>query len=474
MKPLPWIPIVLLAPATNLIAARALDPPASEEVIERYVRQEIQINRIPGLELAVVLRQQVWLRAWGVRSLRNRRPITVDTPVELASVSKPFTAIAAAQLVEAGRLDWDQPASVWLPALRGGPLAGVTLRDLLRHRSGLRRSHDRLAAGADPGAAWDLAGAVSRLARARPRRAPGTSFGYANSNYVLLAALVEAASGLRFADYMATRVFAPLGLERTTLDDEAARSWGVAELHELAWGRVRPAESRQTGWLGASRVKSTARDLSAWMRAMLAGRVAGLRRPDLLEPPYDSGWFVWTRADWAGGRRALEHSGDIWGANAAVVLVPEAGLGVAVLINAGLNHASDIARGVVRAVLTGAAPLPSRPPWVRVADNWAMIFLAASSLATAGLIWYWLRLAQDLRRGRRAWAWPAGWWERGRLVLLAAMAAYLTYLATGRPAGAISRPPASLRLALPLLAAAAAAALLTAGLAAVLRPRDQD
>lgn len=454
----------------------AAPPPAGLPVaeIERYVREEMALNRMPGLALAVVCGEQVWLGAWGVRSLTTGAPMTVDTPAELASVSKPLTAVAVAQLIRAGRLDPDGQASAWLPALRDGPLAHVRIRDLLRHRSGLRRAHDRLAAAGDSGSAWELGAAVARLGRARPRHPPGASFAYANSNYLLLAAVVEAASGIPFARYLRERVFVPLGMSRTTLEPEPARDWGRAELHELAWGRVRPRAGSETGWLGASRVKSTARDLAAFLGAVLRGEPDALADAKALIPPYDAGWFVSPRAPWAGGRLVLEHSGDIWGANAAVLVIPEARLGVAVLVNAGLNRAGDVARGVAVCALGQPAPRAARPHWARVADNWALIFAVGAGLTAVALAAYWVRLTREIRQRGRSLRAPESWWERGRLALLTAMAVYLLYLAAGRPGGAATHPPSSLRVALPALALAAAAALLTGACSALLGPRRQS
>ncbi len=463
---------IALGCALRLSAAS--DPPLPVAAIERYAREEMSLNRMPGLALAVVRGDQVLLRAFGVRSLRDGAPMRPDTPMELASVSKPLTAVAAAQLVRAGRLEWDQPASLWLPALRDSQLSRVTVRHLTRHRSGLRRAHDRLVSGADRPGEWDLGFAVERLSRARLWRPPGTFFAYANANYVLLAAVVEAAAGMPFDRYMETHVFAPLGMMRSTLDAVKARAWGAAELHELRWGRVRPAESTQSGWLGASLVKSTAQDMAVFLAAILRGEVEGLRPGQPLAPPYDAGWFVHQRVEWAQGRPALEHSGDIWGANAALVVVPEADLGVAILINAGVNRALDVARAVASCVLGGAAPQPSRPHWTRVADNWAQIFAVVSALLLAYLAVYWARAAAQIRRRERVFRWPGSWWERGRLALLAAMASYLFGLGSARYLSAVARPPSSLRLAVTVLAWVAGTAFLTAAAASVWPARRQD
>lgn len=450
-----------------LIVARAQAQP---DELDRYIRAEMALNQIPGLSLAIVEDGRRLLRAWGVRSLVTSEPMTVDTPAELASVSKPLTAAAVALLARADMLDPDRPASEWLAELRGSRLERLTIRAILRQRTGLRRRHDRLVPCCGRPGDRDLKLAARALARAKPTGGSSPPFAYANSNYVLLAALVERISGTPFESFMQRELFLPLGMTRTTLDPVQAQRWGLAAEHERSWGRVRPRTMPGTGWLGASLVKSTARDMAEFLAAALEGRVAGIERPETLAPPYDAGWFVRGQ----GSLLVLEHSGDTWGANAAVVLVPARRLGVAVLANAGLQRALDLARAIAAWRLGATLPPARRPAWYLVADNWAMLFGALSLVTLAALVLLWRRTLGQLRRGQRIWALPPGVWERGRLLLLAAMTLYL--LALGLRGFAFGSPtsPSSLRLCLSLLAVAAAAGMGTVTALGATRRNAQD
>ena len=457
--------LVILLSAVSSQAAEI--PSRALAVIERYVRAEMALNEIPGLTLAIVAGDHTELRAYGVKDLASGEPMRVDTPVELASVSKPLTAMAVARLARAGRLDPDRPLSDYLAELRGAPLGRVLVRDLVRHRSGLRRRHDRLAPCCGRPGDRDLNLAVRRLRSATPARWVAGRFSYANSNYLLLAALIERVSGQPFARFMEQEIFRTLGMDRTTLSEGQARAWGLAASHERSWGRIRRRPAGEAGWLGASLVKSTAPDMAAFARAALEGRVDGIEQPEGLVPPYDAGWFI-RRED---GLLVLEHSGDTWGANSAILLIPARQLGVAVLINAGVQRAMPIARGIARCLLYGSAPEPARPPWFQVADNWAMFFTGLSVLSLCALGTVWLRLRNALRRGERQWIWPQGVWERGRLLLLLAMSAYLLALALRPAVSAVPGSPSSLRVGLAALSLAASAGLLTvAGLAVLRRP----
>jgi len=456
-----WLVMVALA-ATPLLAD-----------LEGYLRAEMELNHIPGLALAVVRDGRLaYTRAFGVRSLATGEPMTDQTPVELASVSKSFTALAVLDLERQGRLDLDLPVATYLPefgAGAGDDRSRITVRHLLGHTSGLSRRRDSLMACCGDGGEFDLPVALRKLATSRPVRPPGARFAYANSNYVLLAALVERLGALPFPEYLRRRVFDPLGLTRTTLDPAEARSWGLSESHEWQWGRVRISPSHYKGWYGASLVKSSAADMGRYLAAWLAGGPAPLPAAGWWNRPeprrYEAGWFLRPRADWLDRALALEHGGDIWGGNTAVVFAPQLRAGVVVLLNVGTDRAGPIAHAALRQV----AGLSLPPPAVsgsEIPDYWAIRFTAAAGLLLAGLALYLLRVLSQFRRRQRRFA-PA----RPailRAVVLVLLAAYLLFLMAGPVPLEIF--PTTMKVALPLLASSVAALLLAAA-AVGLAPR---
>jgi CubicO group peptidase (beta-lactamase class C family) len=319
--------------------------------IDDYVRAEMALNGIPGASVAVVRKGEiVYAKGLGVRSTATGEPMAADTPVDLASVSKPLTAFAIAEMARVGALELDAPVARYLPGLGGG-FARLTVRHLLRHTSGLTRSDDFLVPCCGKPGELDLDEAVARLAGARTR--PDAPFSYANSNYVLLAAVAERVSGRAFPALLRELVFQPLGMIRSTLDADQARAWGLADPHERRWGKLQPSRSAFLGWRGSSLVKSTAEDMARYLAfVMKAGGGRGWREP------YDAGWFIRRRPEWAGSPRVLEHGGDTPGGNTAVIVAPSWQMGAVVLLNVGAHRAMEIARGV----LARAAGLPGSPP----------------------------------------------------------------------------------------------------------------
>lgn len=163
--------------------------------------------------------------ATGLADRAQTRRVKADDPVRIASISKLVVALGVMRLVEAGTLDLDRDASVYLGwRLRnpGFPDTPISLRQLLSHTAGVRDGADYTLALDDDlpthlhnGAAWEAA------------HAPGAYFAYSNLNYPIIAAIMEGATGERFDRLMARIVFAPLHIDAcfnwTTCSDRAIR-----------------------------------------------------------------------------------------------------------------------------------------------------------------------------------------------------------------------------------------------------------
>ena len=451
----------------------ASDPPIPTGLppaIEHYIRAEMEINDIPGLSVAAVRGDEaVHLKAFGTKNLASGDQMTVETPVDLASVSKSFTALAIWKLHQEGILDIEAAVRKYLSGLdfAGRPAESITVHDLLRHTSGLPRRADRLLPCCETRSALDLDLAVLKLRPAAVSRSTGSPFEYTNSNYVLLAAIVESVAGESFPDYLRREVFEPLGMTRTTLDQGQAALWGLSAYHEQRWGRIRPTSEPFSGWWGSSGIKSTAVDMSRYARWMLFEGHRGfdglLLAPEADSPLrfYDMGWNVTARAGWLNDTRVLEHSGDIWGANTAIALAPELELGAVVLINLGAHRAEAIAQAILRALAALDLPPPAPTPWTRVPDNWALCFGAAAALVAVYLAWYLVKIRGEFQRQERGFRWHKDWGAVIRAALLVGMATYIVEVSLGFSARPLSRFPTTIQTALPVLVAAVVALFLT-------------
>jgi CubicO group peptidase (beta-lactamase class C family) len=154
-------------------------------------------------------------RAVGFADHAAGRALTLDTPLDMASGGKMFTAVAVTQLVAAGRIHLDDPVSRSLPDYPDTAFARhATVRELLTHTSGLGDYWDSTYE-----AAWDsittLAQMLPFVLRHPPDLPPGREFRYSNSGYLLLGLIVERMSGRSYYDYVSRHIFQPARMTHT-------------------------------------------------------------------------------------------------------------------------------------------------------------------------------------------------------------------------------------------------------------------
>lgn len=437
------------------------------DLIDRYLQREMELNRLPGVVVALVRQRAVDVRAYGLANVATGQPLTSETLMELASVSKTFTGLAFLKLVKAGLIDPARPLADYLPEVARAAdsrWSRVRVRHLLQHRSGLRRQHDfRVPCCGMPGDG-DLGLAVERLLDVRLASHPGEVYQYANSNYVLLAALLERVTGRRFSEWMRETVFTPLGLNRTVIDRSLAGP--MAAFHEWQWGRVRPSRSRFEGWYGASGVKSTGIDMARFLAGLMPGE--SLSMPNWwkqLEPPYDYGWHVEHSRSWPAAGLLLHHTGSLWGANTAILMAPEWQAGVAVLIPVGTDRAWPIAQNLLAATLGLPTREPRRTPRSQIPDTWAGVLVGvAAAFYAANIRW----LVEIWRGGPGGWLWSRNLLQWIRAAGLWTCAGYVVYALYGGLAPPVQALPATVGIALPQLAWSTSLLLSMAGLRGVL------
>lgn len=293
----------------------------------------------PGASVLVVDCGRARHFSYGLADVEAGRPITPETSFRLASLSKQFTAAAVMLLAADGSLAYDDRVGQLVAGLPAWA-RDVTLRQLLHHTSGLPDYEDFVPADA-PAQVHDrdIPGLIARAPGTT--FPPGTSYGYSNTGYVLLALAVERVTGHRFADVLRDRIFAPLGMSGTV-----AREEGRTTVPHRAWGYTvdgdgirRTDQSPTSATLGDGGIYSSARDLATWAQALdryaimndaaqrLAWTPAAL--PDGRSTGYGFGWFV----DRPRGSVRLMHHGETMGFTNGIVRYPERRLTVAILTN---------------------------------------------------------------------------------------------------------------------------------------------
>jgi CubicO group peptidase (beta-lactamase class C family) len=219
--------LVLLIATFPLIAigARAQSPVMPQEQQIDAIFTPVTQESDPGL--AVVVRRAgrtVYEKGYGLRDLRTKSKIDQRTNFRLASFTKQFTAMAVMLLVHDGKLRYDETLTDIFPDFPTYD-KGITIRNLLNHTGGLPDYEDLMdAAEKAKGPLWSPEHQIQDdevLAllkkEPRPKFAPGTSWSYSNSGYVVLGIIVAKSSGQSYGDFLHARIFAPLHMDHTVV-----------------------------------------------------------------------------------------------------------------------------------------------------------------------------------------------------------------------------------------------------------------
>ena len=274
-------------------SSRTAESAAGFSPIAGLVEAAIARHELPG---AVVLvgrgDEVVYHRAFGDRALApSREPMTEDTIFDLASLTKVVaTTTSVMTLVERGRIRLNDPVALFIPEFARYGKAGIAVRHLLTHTSGLRPDLELEVEfnGSEE--------AIRRAAEEVPVAPPGERFVYSDINFFLLGDIVRRVSGERLDKYAKAQVFDPLGMRETAfLPPEAWRPRIAAteRCRMLAWPCAGPADEsvpflrgivhdptarRMDGVAGHAGLFSTASDLSRFCRMLLDGGRYGVAR----------------------------------------------------------------------------------------------------------------------------------------------------------------------------------------------------
>jgi|SRR5205085_830193 len=348
--------IALAAPA--IVAG--MEPNQSQNAIRVLVEDKIDSDG-PGAAI-LVSRNGIpfHMAGYGMADVKARLPITADSLFDLASVSKHMTGVAILTLMEKQKLELEQPVAEYVKDFRV-PIKGraITVADLLHHISGLADyTSDDWEGSDEEFASLTNEAHLKWLNRTKPRRPPGVKYEYNNSEYALLALIVERISGQTFAEYVREHLFRPAGMEQTVVLDGMTKLPGTTvkgyETNEN--GKVKRSSS-PTVITGDGSVYTSIRELSLWDKALRNQTIITRRSQELAwrNGRYDNGKQIKTEDGdgygfgWVVEKKGqlVSHSGSWAGTATYLLLDLEKGFTVAVLSNDGNLDTSELAEQIL-------------------------------------------------------------------------------------------------------------------------------
>mgnify|MGYP001186460953 CR=1 FL=1 len=250
----------------------------------------------------------IYQNSFGWADYLHKDSLKIDSRFELASVSKPMTALAILQLMDQGKVSLDQEVETFFP---GFPYPGVTVRQLLTHRSGLPNYvYFSETVWKDRKKGMSNMDAINLLIEHKPARygKPDGRFQYNNSNYMLLGGIVEKASGQSFADYMEQHIFKPAGMKHTAVLSRAKYDKIPTDVigHDRVWRRS-VVQDYLDGPVGDKGIYSTVQDMYLLDIALKEGRLLPVNLLDSAYVPrsdakrgvfsYGYGWRTFSPAN---------------------------------------------------------------------------------------------------------------------------------------------------------------------------------
>jgi serine-type D-Ala-D-Ala carboxypeptidase/endopeptidase len=367
-------------------------PPADdglESRIDALVEPLIASEWLQAVSIAVIEPDRVRTFHYGHVAGPGSPAPDDRTIYEIGSISKVFTALVLADMIGRGEVTLETAVSELLPSVEVATYEGtpITLETLAVHRSGLPRlpSDYQLTDLDDPYAGYRVEDLYATVATEKLRSAPGTRFEYSNLGYGLLGHALARKAGTTWPELVRARIAGPLGMTDTAVElgDRASR---FATGH-TADGEVAAPWTFTDATAGAGALRSTLSDMSAFVRANLAGEpeplAAAMR---LARTP---------RADADGGARIglgwlLDADGVVWhnggtgGYRSFAGFDPEAGTGVVVLASTA-SPLADVVAAKVRVAMAGESPTIELPATVAVAPEVLEGYVGSYSMPLAGL-----------------------------------------------------------------------------------------
>jgi D-alanyl-D-alanine carboxypeptidase len=268
------------------------------------------------------------------------------TVFRIGSITKQFTAAAVLKLADEGKLSVDDRVTRFIPEAPAS-WRDVTVRHLLEHTSGIPNFNAVLGDKADAWTGKTPKDVIDLVHDLPLEGAPGTTFKYDNTGYVLLGLIVERAGGERLDVFLRERVFKPLQMTHTGFASDAP------PLHSAVGNLQDHGRWVTTPWMsnvrasGAGAIYSTAGDLLKWEDALFSGRVLSTTSTKAMFTDWGHGFGYGFVADKVAGHSAWWHNGHGPGFGAVVYRVPDIDLTVIVLSNDDEARVEPLAKGLI-------------------------------------------------------------------------------------------------------------------------------
>lgn len=332
--------------------ANKVEVSSSIQLVETWIKSEIEYNNLPGLSVGIVYDQDlIWSKGFGFADVDKKTPMTPKTIFRIASVTKLFTCTAIMQLRDQGKLQLDDPVEKYLSWFkirnRFPDAPTITIRQLMTHTSGLPRE------AAFPYWTDHKFPTLDQIMETLPQQETTypseTKWKYSNLGMAILGQIVVAASGEDYGAYIQNHILMPLEMNNTSvyLTNEQRKQIATGYGRRLPDGKRQVMEiTDYNGISPAASISSNIEDLAKFASLQFSdGNLAGkqilkgstlreMQRVHWLQPSWNSGWGLGFSAWQRDETTFVGHAGWVAGYRTQLLLCPEDKIGVIVMSNA--------------------------------------------------------------------------------------------------------------------------------------------
>jgi CubicO group peptidase (beta-lactamase class C family) len=326
--------------------------------LEAYLKPFVETGNFTGTVLVARKSRVLFRHSYGMANYELRVPNSPETRFHLASVSKAFTAAAILQLQEQGRLSVTDPLSRFIPDFPNG--GRITLHNLLTHTSGIPDINDLPDYDTFARSPHTIPELVAKFADLPLESQPGSSYNYSNSNYNLLALVLEKVTGESYRGYLRKHIFDPVGMEESGHDGDASQLIPMAASGYKPAGISDYEKAPYLDWsnkTGNGSLYSTVDDLYRFDRALNTDSVlkASTRQKYFIEGTGNRyGWYIGKRL----GHRVMSGKGRSPGFAAELDRFLDDDVTIILLTNSYSTVSQDPIAQALAAIVFGQQPLP--------------------------------------------------------------------------------------------------------------------
>jgi CubicO group peptidase (beta-lactamase class C family) len=326
--------------------------------LEAYLKPFDETGNLTGTVLVARKGRVLFRHSYGMANYELQVPNSPETRFHLASVSKAFTAAAILQLQEQGRLSVADPLSRFVPDFPNG--GRITLDNLLTHTTGIPDINDLSDYDTFARSPHTIPQLVAKFANLPLAFQPGSGYLYSNSNYNLLALVLEKVTGESYGEYLRKHIFSPLGMTDSGHDGEASQLIPLAASGYKPAGITDYEKAPYLDWsnkTGNGSLYSTVDDLYRFDRALNTDDVlkASARQKYFVESPGNRyGWYIRKRL----GHRLMSGKGRSPGFATELDRFPDDDVTIILLSNSNATVLQDPIAETLAAIVFGQQPPP--------------------------------------------------------------------------------------------------------------------